>query len=349
MAVITVGGPIAAEKVGFTLMHEHVFSDLGFYARKPNKLFPDGPRFEVSDEPLSLANLGRVRRNFFSLLDNLKLDDTETAVSELLYYKSAGGATLVDITPKGLGRAPEQLREVSRRSGVNIVAATGYYLRETFPSDVETRTAEDLASEMVRDITEGIGGTGIRAGIIGEIGLSPEPDEVEVRVHRAAAIAHKETGAAIVIHHCSSGPFVRRLLDFLAGREVDLSRVIISHVDCGSDFNWDYLHSILKAGACASFDNFGWEHPRDWRLAYSVTDLQRAQAVARLVSEGFATQLLISSDVSLKMLLCAYGGWGYAHVPRNALPYLRFAGLDDRQLDTLFMSNPARLLDLKFN
>lgn len=346
MAVVTVQGPIAPENLGFTLMHEHVFLDLSFYVTGPNKVFPSGPWFDVSDDPLSLATLGRARRNQFSIRDNLRLDDAEAAVSELINYRSAGGVTLVDVTPRGAGRMPERLRKVSRLSGVNIVAATGYYQRETYPADVDTRRVDELAREMLRDLTTGIDETGVRAGIIGELGASPEPDGVEMGVFEAAAIAHGETDAAIVVHPCGSGDFILCLLEFLAKRGVNPAKVIISHLDCGSDFDWDYIHSILAAGACVSFDNFGFEHPRDWKLTYPVNDLQRARAVAGIVSEGYTSQLVVSSDVCLKMQLRAYGGWGYGHVLENALPYLRAAGISENQLHEVFTQNPSRLLSL---
>lgn len=345
MAAMTVRGPLNSGNLGTTLLHEHLFIDLRFYVEGPTTMLPQGPNFPVSGDPVQLSNLGGIQRNMFTTRDNLVLDDLKLATQEVGYFKDAGGSTLVDVTPWGIGKNPVGLRTVSEQTGVNIIASCGYYQRETYPPYVETESLTSLVERMIGEIDLGIEDTGVRAGIIGEIGANLEPDAVERKVHEAVAVAHCETGAAIIVHPCNQCPTVLKLSDFLERRGVDLTKVIISHLD-SYPFDWKYLRAILQRGANVEFDNFGHEQPRDWELLYPPTDWQRVEAVAALVAEGYVRQIFVSTDICFKAKLRAYGGWGYAHLLVNIQPYLRAAGLSESDLSQILGRNPARVLDL---
>src|SRR5439155_12373388 len=194
--VQTVLGSIGAEEIGVTLPHEHLLIDFEVMFVEPT-----APRDkERSREPVSLANLGWVRQNFNANLDNLRLTDEQVARDEILLFKDAGGHKVVDPTPRTLARDPLALARIARATDVNVVMGAGYYVAASHPPDMDARTVDELALEMIADVTVGVGDTGVRAGLIGEIGCTWPWTDNERKVVRAAVIAQGETGAPLMIH-----------------------------------------------------------------------------------------------------------------------------------------------------
>ena len=193
---MTVQGPIEAEKLGITTIHEHLLIDL----RDQFREFAEVTRKALSEQAVSIENLGVLRRNPLAIKDNMVISDINTAEEETLAFKKAGGDTIVDATSIGIGRDARALRSISRYTGVNIVAGCGYYYHDTHPADMDTKTIDDIAQEMLRDMNIGMNETDIRAGVIGEIGLSQEIHPNEKKVLAASAIASLETGAGIIVH-----------------------------------------------------------------------------------------------------------------------------------------------------
>ena len=128
------------------------------------------------------------------------LDEVDTATDELALYREAGGGTVVDATPVGLGRDPAGLREIARRTGVHVVMGSGYYVAAFHPPQVASLSRDAITRQITGDIEQGADDTGIRAGVIGEIGMSWPPHPDEVKVLQAAAQAQTATGAALLIH-----------------------------------------------------------------------------------------------------------------------------------------------------
>ena len=164
--VQTVLGLIDPGKLGVTLTHEHLFIAQG----AANFVEPS----EASDKafahkPVSMEILSWLSYHPSNNLDNMNMLDEQEAIEEAMLFKKAGGSTIVDVTNAGIGRDPKALARISRATGLNIVMGAGYYLGGSHPKDMSTKTEEDIAQEIVRDVNEGVDGTGIRAGIIGEI------------------------------------------------------------------------------------------------------------------------------------------------------------------------------------
>src|SRR5690606_22378632 len=132
MSVQTVTGVIEAADMGMTLPHEHMFIDL----RNQFTPFDDEEKDAISRQQVNINNLGRLRLNPYAIQDNLVLDDMEVAVKETLLFKGAGGETIVDCTSVGIKRQPEKLKELSLRTGVNIIAGSGYYTQDTHPPEM---------------------------------------------------------------------------------------------------------------------------------------------------------------------------------------------------------------------
>lgn len=147
---------------------------------------------DPSTQKVEMWNLGILSRDCYALKDNLRLDNEELAIKELMFYKNAGGHTVVDASLPGIGRNPEGLRRISEKTGL---MGTGFYVGETHLKKLDSMTEDEIGDLMVKELVEGI--DGIYAGYIGEIGISEIFDDKERRVLRAAAIAHKKTGAAI--------------------------------------------------------------------------------------------------------------------------------------------------------
>src|SRR5438876_7225339 len=164
--VQTVLGAVAPDAIGVTLPHEHLLIDFKVMFVEPADARDKGRAWE----PVSLANLGWVRQNFNSNLDNLRLTDEQVAKDEILLFKDAGGHTVVDPTPRTLARDPLALARLARATGLNIVMGAGYYVAAAHPPDMNRRTVDDLTREIVADVTVGAGDTGVPSGLIGEIG-----------------------------------------------------------------------------------------------------------------------------------------------------------------------------------
>src|SRR5262249_50423862 len=192
----TVLGAVAQDAIGITLPHEHLLIDFTVMFAEPATA-ADKAR---AREPVSLANLGWIRQNFNVNLDNLQLQDEQVAQDEILLFKEAGGRTLVDPTPATNRRDPRALARLPRATRPNPAVAGGYYVAASHPGDLDRRTVDDLAREMIADLTAGVGDTGIRAGLIGEIGTTYPWTDNEQKVLRAAVIAQRETGAPLMVH-----------------------------------------------------------------------------------------------------------------------------------------------------
>ena len=297
--VVTVRGPLPADQLGITLPHEHVFIDL-LREYRSNGL--------LSDE--ALADL------------------------ELTAFRDAGGRTIVDCTSEGLGRDPLALRRVSEATGVQIVMGSGFYRRAYFDEALLDRMSVDaLADRIVRDLTVGVGDTGIRAGIIGEIGCDRYLSALEERVFRAAARAHRATGVTITTH-AARWPVGHAQLDLLEEEGVDPGRVIVGHCDMVPDPG--YHLSLARRGAFVQFDTI--QGTNDWETQ------RRIDWIRVLMDAGHERQLLLSHDVCLTTDLAINGGPGYAYLLTGFRPRLVEAGIPALLVDALVTDNPRRAL-----
>lgn len=300
MDVMSVLGPLSPRSLGLTLPHEHLLSDL-YVQFQPHR------EFMLFDSDLACEELGR--------------------------FAALGGRTLVDLTTSDIGRDPTSLRDIASRTGVNIVMATGRYREPFYEADLWRRSVRDIAEEFVADIEIGVA-DGIRAGIIGEIGVHARHiSPVEERIHRAAARAQKRTGLALTTHSIGS-PIGLAQLDIFEEEGVDLRRVVIGHSDTYPRL--DYHREIIRRGAYVEFDTIRGTWERDTRRQLGL--------VMQLVSEGLGERLLLSQDVCTTQHLAAYGGTGYAFVASSFAAQLRDAGLALEQIDMLLVQNPARML-----
>lgn len=347
--VMTVLGPMPASELGTTITHEHLFIDLSCYLRPPARP-EDDPLFFA---PVEIGNLYALRRDAYSNRDNCILDDVELACREVEVFKRHGGRTIVDVTLVDIGRDVRSLAEVSRRTGVNVVAGCGHYIVSAFPSGVAERSEDEIYAELMGEIDDGIDGTGIRPGIIGEIGSGDPIHSQEKKVLRAAARAQIASGLAITVHVHAPGRRGNEVLDILIGEGVKPERIILDHIDASLahlDIEFaqamDYILSLAERGCFIEFDlcgNAGRFVTTD-HTYWMPSDRERAKALALMCKAGHGDQILLSQDVGHKHYLQEYGGWGYSHVLTEFDACMLEAGLDRSTIDKFFNDNPARAL-----
>lgn len=262
------------------------------------------------------------------------LDDEVIATEEVALFKAAGGGTICDPTNIGLKRDPAALARISAATGVNILMGAGWYREVVYPDYVAETSTEDLARFLVSEIEDGVDGTGVRPGFIGEIGTERgHITPVVERVFRAAARAHVRTGIPILTHTTHWGELALEQLDLLAEEGVDPSVVIVSHL--GDRRGIDNILPIAERGAWLNVDNLGFVG------GYAPLEF-RADNVAELCSRGLAERVMLSNDICELGQLAAYGGVGYAHVITTFLPMLRERGVSDEDIQLMTVTNPSR-------
>ena len=336
----TVLGLIEPDELGITLAHEHLIADGSCWYIEP----ACAGEKAMSLKPVSIDILWWLRYHFFENRDDLVISDEQTAIAEASRFKIAGGNSIVEVSSIGLGRDPQALAHISRASGLNIIMGSGYYMAASLPPDFDERNEESITEEIVRDITVGVDNTGIRAGLIGEIGCSWPLDPRELKSLKAAARAQHITGANLNIHPGQGEESTMEILDILEDTGADIKRTTISHIDRAVRDPKNRL-KLAKRGCNLEYDLFGREgyYPIVVRLIDLPNDAMRINEIMQLIDAGFINQIVISQDIWNKIQLCKYGGWGYDHILRNVVPVMLAKGMTEEQIHTIMVDNPRKI------
>ena len=315
-SVETVTGPVELDDIGPTLMHEHVF---------------------VLNTEI-LQNYGEYWETEERIAD---------AVTKLTALHERGVRTIVDPTVIGLGRYLPWVQQVAAQVELNIVAATGLYTYDDVPFFFHHRGVvfdnddEPMVRHFVRDITDGIADTGVKAGIIKCATDVKGPTPGVERVLRACARAHRETGVAITTHTDAGTYRGRDQQRIFAEEGVDPSRVVIGH--CGDSTDTDYLRELMDSGSTIGMDRFG----LDLLLPFE----ERVATVAALCDQGYADRMVLAHDAACFIDWFDEGlqpvmapNWHFTHISDDVLPALRERGVTDDQIDQMLVGNPRRLL-----
>ena len=309
--VNTVLGPVEASDLGFTLTHEHV-----------------------------LISWPGLKHTYPGFVDHEAVAEEGVVVLKEAYDE--GVRTIVDVTTFDLGRDIELMADVSRRSGVHIIAATGSH--RGVPRNFASSTPSVIAPHFIREIQEGIEGTGIKAGIIKVAsdrgGITP-PEEI---VLRAAAIAQKETGVRISTHTWSPERIGDQQVRILEEEGVDLNRVYIGHSN--DDTDMDYRLGLLNKGVWLGLDRFPYgatPGTPNWE--------GRTELVKQLIDAGFAHRIMLGHDYivsgsqrnrELGEQSPAYNPHSFLFITRRVLPRLKELGATDQDINTIMVENPRR-------
>jgi phosphotriesterase-related protein len=309
--VQTVLGPVDAAALGRTLMHEHVF----VLTADVQQNYPQ----EWGDEDARV----------------------EDAVRRLSQLPRHGIGTIVDVTVIGQGRNIPRIKRIAERvPDLNVVVAAGCYTFDEVPLFFSRRPRSTMTEFFVRDITEGIAGTGVKAGMlkcaVDEKGLTEGVEQVL----RSVARAHRQTGTPITIHTYAAGRHGPAILEVLRQEGADLDRVVLGH--SGDSADPDYLEAMAEAGLTLGMDRFGIDHFGTFEV--------RAALVAELCRRGLAGRMVLSHDTCCYIDWFAPGSlddlkhWHYLHISQDVLPYLRDHGVSEDDINAMLVRNPARIL-----
>jgi len=335
---MTVRGTIAVADLGFTLMHEHILNDCRCWWNTPRE--PE--RAYLGAGPVSIEMLGELRMDPFVNLHNCTLDDEELAIAELKPVAALGGRTVVDPTCGGIGRDPVALQRISRATGLNIVMGGGFYLESSHPPEVAEMSAGDIADRVVREALEGVDETGVRIGLIGEIGVSADFTPAERKSLRGAAAAQLRCGLPLMVHLPGWFRLAHEVLDIVEQEGGDVRHTVLCHMNPSGE-DTDYQFALARRGALIEYDMIGMDF---WYADQGVqcpSDEENARAIKRLIDAGFADRVLMSQDVFLKMMLTRYGGFGYAYLQKHFFSRLKRHGLSDEVIKALMIENPRRV------
>ncbi|WP_182550857.1 phosphotriesterase family protein [Phyllobacterium myrsinacearum] len=332
---MTVNGPIAAEALGITLMHEHILNDCRCWWHAPKT--PE--RQYLAGGFVCIEILGELKQDPFVNKHNITLDDEPLAISELRAFANAGGQTVVEPTCRGIGRNPLALRRIAKAAGLNVVMGAGYYLGSSHPAEVAAMTVDDIANEIVREAVEGVDGTDVKIGLIGEIGVSSDFTAEEEKSLRGAAQAQVRTGLPLMVHLPGWFRLGHRVLDIVAQEGADIRHTVLCHMNPSHD-DFSYQSELAARGAFIEYDMIGMDFFYADQQVQCPSDEEAARAIVRLAEAGYLGRVLLSHDVFLKMMLTRYGGNGYAYVLRHFLPRVKRHGLDETALDQMMRANP---------
>jgi len=318
-SVETVRGPVDLGNLGRTLMHEHVFV-------------------------LSTEHMQNYGSSWWD--EQARVAD---AIAKLNSLHAKGIHTIVDPTVWGLGRYIPRIQRIAAQTPVNIIVATGLYVHEELPQQYAYRgpgllldIPEPMVTDFVRDITEGIGDTGVKAAFLKCCMETPELTPGVERIARAVARAHAETGAPITVH--TSGPHQtgRTTVRIFTEEGVDLSKVMIGHAGDSNDL--DYLTELADQGVLLGMDRFG--------LDLFNPGAERVKTIAALAARGYAPSMVLAHDANCFIdyfgaahdaaRAAAAPNWHYEHISDDVLPALLEAGVTQAQLDTMLVENPVR-------
>jgi phosphotriesterase-related protein len=352
--VQSVTGPVPVESLGTVLSHEHLFIDLTSHWQPT-----DGDdHLGGADAGFGWGSVGSLRRNPFGKVENLILDDLQATTEEVSKFRDLGGTTIVDLTPPDIGRDAVSLKAVAEATGLQIVCGSGHYIFLAHPPWIASADVGSLTDELLGELEVGIEGTGIRSGVIGEIGTSNPIHPDEDKVLRAAARAHRQANVPIVVH---LSPPPRggawkgaEVLDILGSEGADLSHVLLAHMDNmlapGPTFDRALAdqRELLARGCYLGYDGFGKEHyfpsgnTTPYPSFWCPSDQIRAQAIALLSDRDFDDHLMLSHDVCFRFELTRFGGFGYSYLLRTVPKILSDYGIGMDQVNRWLVDNPAR-------
>ena len=287
-------------KNGYTLMHEHIFIDLSGIKK----------------------------------LDDCRLDCKNETIEEFKELYKNGVRNVVEVTNIGMGRDISYIQEISENSGINVICATGFYKEPFYPEFVYEKNEKELSEIMKKDILEGIDGTAVKAGIIGEIGSSKDIiTETELKVFKAAIIAHFETGVPVTTH-TSLGTMGHEQVKLFKEYKVNLNKIVIGHVDLTG--NIEYILEMLYNGVYVEFDTIG-------KNNYLADDI-RVEMLKEIEKRDLIDRVFLSLDITRKSNMKYNGGIGYNYIFDVFIPKLKEVGIKDDSIEKMLKSNSERFL-----
>ena len=268
-------------------------------------------------------------------IDDTNLNCYDETVAEYKKMYDKGVRNIVDVTNMDMRRNPLYVKRVAEETGMNIVQATGFYQDKFLPEFVTDYSIKQLTDFMVKEIREGIAETDIKAHIIGEIGTSKNiMMPREEKIFEASVLAHKETGVPITTH-TTLGTYGHEQVAFFKERGVDLSRVVIGHVDLTGDI--DYILHRLDQGVYVEFDTVGKENYQP--------DLLRVEMLKEIEKRGYTDKVFLSMDITRKSNMEYMGGIGYSYLLDTFVPLALNNGVSQKFITKMLEDNPITFMN----
>ncbi|PRD29663.1 UNVERIFIED_CONTAM: pter [Trichonephila clavipes] len=281
--------------------------------------------------------------------NNIYTDDgvRKAVKEEMHFFKQVGGCTIVDNGSIGL-RAKDQvqfLTTVSKETGVNVVTGTGFYVVFAQSQSVLSMKVEEMAAKIRDDILNGIDGTGVKCGVIGEIGCSWPLADFERKSLVSSAIVQEETGCPVIIHPGRDKQSPEEIFRVFAEAGGKLGHTVMSHLERTLHTEQD-LAEFASMGSYCEFDLFGievsyYQHNEDIDMP---SDAQRIRRLHYLIQEGFGHKIVIGHDIHTKHRLMKYGGHGFSHIIANVVPNMKRRGFSEDDIRKILIDNPRKWL-----
>ncbi|MEE2783585.1 MAG: hypothetical protein VYE04_09505 [Pseudomonadota bacterium] len=278
------------------------------------------------------------------------LNSVEHAQSELRLYREAGGSAVVEVTPCGPGRNPEAVAEISRTTGVHVIATTGFVDWALYPGSrywLETATIDELVDLLVAEIYQGMDLNNYSAPQIrrspycsGVIKVSVGYQVItslQEKILEVSAHAHLQTGIPITVH-TEKGTSGLELVDILSKLNVEPESVMLAHTFLNPDPIYQY--DLADTGAYLIQDGPG-------RVKY-YPESNTVDQIMRFLSDGFGDQLLFAGDHSKRSYWKAWGGgMGFDYILTSFVPRLHRAGISQEVTQAMLVDNAARALRIR--
>lgn len=286
-------------KDGYTLIHEHVTIDLS-----------------------------KVKEN-----DDCHLRCFDETVEEFKKLYEYGVRNIVDVTADGMGRDVAFVERVAKETGINILHATGVYKEPFLPDYVHDMSVQELANHMVKEITEGIEDTGVKASVLGEIGTSKDDfKDSERKVFEAAILAAKQTDI-VISTHTSLGTCALEQAELFLESGLDPSKIIIGHQDLSNNIN--QIKTLIDKGFYVAFDTIGKNN--------YLPDEERIKMLLELEKTNRIDKVCLSLDITRKSALEVNGGIGYSYIFEKFIPACEKSGISKLSIDKMLKLNPRNL------
>ena len=339
----TVLGPVDPDLLGVTLSHEHLLWDASY-------MYQESDEKKIGYEPVKMENLDWLKKHEHASVDNLKQIEEDVAIDELRFFKKAGGGAVVDMGNNGLHRKPVGLAHISKATDIHIIMGSGYYVGASHPPALFRRSVSELSEEMSSDILVGVGESGIKSGMLGEIGCSYPLKDNEVKVLKAVAETQRVTGVPVNIHPGGSQSSPMEIIDLYRSFGGDVHHTAVSHICNRHGMDVDLTVELAETGCYIEYDSFGnYLNPiiLPEKPFYALSDRQRITCIKEMIDQGYLDKLLISHDVFHKTDLKRYGGFGYSHIQSTVIPLMHLNGVTEKEIHSLLVENPKRFLQFR--
>ena len=336
--VMTVNGEININSLGTTLMHEHIYANNAGWWHCPSCK----DRMDLANSSVNMNIIGELRMDPFVNKDNIVLNDLSAATNELIELYNLGGRTIVDPTNIGIGRDHNILKDISEKTKLNIVMGSGFYLEPTHPEYVSKMNKNNISELIINEFEYGVDNSGIKIGLVGEIGISKDFTNEEEKVLRGAAIAARETKLPLSVHLPGWERHGKKVLNIAKEEGCLDKQIILCHMN-PSHNDLDYQKDLADNGAWIEYDMIGMDFYYADQKVQCPYDNENALAIRNLIEDGYINSILLSQDVFIKMMLKKYGGFGYTYILTHFKNRLINLGVSDDQIYEILTNNPKKV------